>query len=411
MIRNTILLLMLLQIVGAQCGAGLLACGRDCYKPDQYCCKNGVLTQIQFCGLTTPVSNKCPPNLLQCGRDCYKPDQYCCKNGVLTQIKFCGTNPTPPNPVPVNPSRSDVTVVNNCKVDLYVEARMDSDGRPLPGYASTRHLPVGQRITYQVPDTGAVGTRFWAKYGCNTNGTNCLIGDSMQYWPNPPGGCPPGGCQIPIDSLFEATFGCRSGTSCHSTNPTTWFNLSQVDGWTIPYRLNLYGETAKCDCAMGKCTDLRQIDGSKLDLSKCPTNEDASAGLYPTFNGLSTTNLDLRVIRNGTIIGCMSPCKRLTYGAPYAYNIPEGDGPALYMCCPTPNPNDCKKSEGCILPTECSNGPIVDTKYVQAVHKMAPNIYAYSYDDGVGLHTCPAGSVQYEFEFCPSGSVTYPVKI
>lgn len=75
----------------------------------------------------------------------------------------------------------------------------------------TRHrLPVGASLGYNIPDTGADGTRFWAKYGCNNDGRDCLIGnssisyheiikiwklipecctgESQQYWPNPPGG-------------------------------------------------------------------------------------------------------------------------------------------------------------------------------------------------------------------------------
>ena len=48
-------------------------------------------------------------------------------------------------------------------------------------------------------------------------------------------------------------------------------------------------------------------------------------------------------------------------------------------------------------------GPVVDTKYVEAVHKLCPSVYAYAYDDGMGLAQCPAGT-RYDVTFyCPAG--------
>lgn len=450
-----------LTIVSGSCGAGLLACGAACYLPTQYCCLNGVLTQIQFCptnttvpvittncgsgllacgstcynptqyccynNVLTPLVNPanntstpiptptpkpttlCGAGLLACGDACYLPSQYCCLNGALTQIQFCPSPGTTTNPVT---PRADVTIVNNCKVNLFIEARMGGAGSPITGYQPSRSLTMGNSITYNIPDTGASGTRFWAKYGCDSNGKNCLIGDSMQYWPNPPGGCPTGGCQVPVDSLFEATFGCKPGTSCNSASPTTWFDTSQVDGWTLPYRLTLYGATNQCDCTASGCPNLTVVDGSHLDLANCPTNEDASAnGKYPTSGGRNMSGLDLRLIANNQVIGCMSPCKKLNYGPPAGYGLSEGTIPTLYMCCPTPNPSNCLLSNGCILPNDCRAGPIANTQFVKAVHSMAPGVYAYSYDDGVGLHACPAGTVQYQMEFCPAGSATYPLQL
>lgn len=36
---------------------------------------------------------------------------------------------------------------------------------------------------------------------------------------------------------------------------------------------------------------------------------------------------------------------------------------------------------------------------------------SYAYDDLVGLHTCPAGTVIYEVEFSPPGSPAYPHRL
>ena len=62
----------------------------------------------------------------------------------------------------------------------------------------------GGYTDFTTPVEGLVGTRFWAKYGCDSNGENCLIGDQV---PAIGSECPPDGCTPAIDSLFEATFG------------------------------------------------------------------------------------------------------------------------------------------------------------------------------------------------------------
>ncbi|PRP86477.1 hypothetical protein PROFUN_05259 [Planoprotostelium fungivorum] len=359
-----------------------------------------------------------------CGNNCWLKNgnpskgspNSCRASGIITANRGGGNGGNDGGGGSAN-GKADFTVINSCGVPLFMEARMGGQGSPLPGQSGTtrnptfRRLPAGGKLEYNIPNEGAEGTRFWAKYGCDESGRNCLIGDSMQYWPQPPGGCPDGGCHIPIDSLFEATWGCKPGTPCSQKNPTTWWDTSQVDGWTIPYKVLLFGDTGRCDCDVGNCKNLTSVDGSRLDLRKCPTNEDASwNGRFPAFNGKSMNNLDLRYIKNNMVLGCMSPCKKLTYGAPFGYGFNEGTLPSLYMCCPTPDPQNCRVEQGCIGPHDCRAGPIEDTQFVKAVHAMAPGIYSYSYDDGVGLHACPAGVVKYQMEFCPAGSTPYPLK-
>jgi len=322
-------------------------------------------------------------------------------------------SPTP-SPYPQFPTQTaDLRIINNCKTQLWFEARYGGAGALLPGQSATsiQALP-GSYVDYVIPDTGLSGTRFWAKYGCDNYGKNCLIGDQMQYYPNPPGGCPPGGCTPPVDSLFEATWGCRPGSSCNAQNPTTWFDTSQVDGWTIPYKLTPVGDTSGCDCIGSQC-GFKGVDASTLDVAKCPSGEDLTAnGNYSTVNvqgkTVSLKSVDLRIINNGQILGCMSPCKRLNWGAPFGLQQDEGSGSPLWMCCPTPTPQNCSPANGCVSPTACRAGPIENTQFVAAVHSMAPGVYSYSYDDGVGLHACPAGVTKYTMEFCPSGSAAYP---
>ena len=55
-----------------------------------------------------------------------------------------------------------------------------------------------------VPKQGLASARFWAKWGCDESGDNCAIGQSG----GPGQSCGAHGCAPPIDSRFEATFGC-----------------------------------------------------------------------------------------------------------------------------------------------------------------------------------------------------------
>jgi hypothetical protein len=302
---------------------------------------------------------------------------------------------------------ADLRMKNSCNFTLWMEARGSGIGGLIPGERGTvRRVEPGEYADYVIPKTGLASTRFWAKYGCDDQGRNCVTGDQMPYYPE--GGCPPGGCTPPVDSLFEATWG-REGD-------TTWFDTSQVDGYTLPYILHLWGESKKCDCdGRGNCPNITMVNATGLSLAHCPQNDSLSMnGLYPSVTDggkvhhLDAVDLRLKDKAGKNVIGCMSPCKKLNYGQPFGYGQNEARPPPLYMCCPTPNAGNCQLSQGCIMPDACRAGPIEKTEYVKAVHRMAPGIYAYSYDDLVGLHACPAGTVIYEMNFCPAGSAKYP---
>jgi hypothetical protein len=294
---------------------------------------------------------------------------------------------------------------NSCNFTLWMEGRASSG--IVAGQTTTPiRVEPGQYNDYFIPSTGLASTRFWAKYGCDDTGRNCLIGDQMQYYPD--GGCPTNGCTPPVDSLFEATWGATGGT--------TWFDTSQVDGYTLPYKVSLIGQYDQCDCSGNVCPGIRTIDATHLNLSRCPSTENLSMnGLYPSVtsgaNVYQLTAVDLRLWDSAhhNVLACMSPCKKLNYGQPTGYGQNEGVAPTLYMCCPTPNAGNCQISQGCVTPAECRAGPIATTQYVEGIHSMAPGIYAYSYDDLNGLHACPARTVIYEMEFCPAGSAPYPL--
>lgn len=414
------------------CGAGVSCCGMNlCYSPASYSCVYDALLGRE---------TLCPIGFRSCKGGCYDPNVYSCKDSGLAlgretsqdvQTSAAATSATPKtstsaaatsnanpgtsgvivNPIPVPSSgnlptqTADLRIINNCKYTLWIEGRYGGKGAPIPDHSSTSTKAApGGYVDYTIPATGLSGTRFWAKYGCDSTGRNCKMGDQMQYYPE--GGCPPTGCTPPIDSLFEATFGCKPGSNCATSNPTTWFDTSQVDGYTIPYKVTLNGENNKCDCTSSGC-GLKTIDASRLDLGKCPSSENLTGGGRVTSQGgKSLTSVDLRLIDEDTnsIIGCISPCKKLSW----QWGLSEATSPTLYYCCPTPNPANCQISQGCITSEGCRNGPVINTQFVNSIHSMAPGIYTYAYDDGVGLHACPAGTVTYTMEFCPAGSSPYP---
>jgi len=269
-------------------------------------------------------------------------------------------------------------IINGCESDpLWIAGFAVAS----PIFKEGAKLAAGESVDVPIPAEGLASTRFWPKWGCDASGQQCAIGQSG----GPGESCSALGCAPPVDSKFEATFGCLPGTKECAHNPSAptealgpvdWWDVSQVDGWTLPYRVDV----------KGPCAAPRTIDCSRLALSQCPSAE--ALGDY------GKQSLQLHDPANkGALVGCFSPCGKLTFsnwGQGYP-NTPESEQARDY-CCPTPP----------ISPEACSSGPIVQSEYVRAVHKLCPKVYAYAYDDGVGLSTCPAGT-GYEVTFyCPA---------
>jgi hypothetical protein len=274
------------------------------------------------------------------------------------------------------PTRLRIT--NKCSYPLWVQSSSN-----LPDQADHLvYLVSNAARDYSIPNSGLAATRFHPKVGCDNTGRNCQLGEE---------GDPP------IDSKLEVTWGCTSfGTdraqcAADSTiTDTTWWNLSQVDGYTLPYLVKTKESTdPRHDCPL--------VDCGNLNLASCPKNEDLSAGFERTYP--DRKNLDLRIFDKNNpkkVIGCIAPCYKLNFPEPHGLGLgdPAQDGLSPY-CCPTPP----------VSPDKCSSGPIERTKYVAAIHKMCPDVYAYAYDDRGGLHTCGAGA-KLELVLCPRGDQT-----
>jgi hypothetical protein len=291
--------------------------------------------------------------------------------------KASGSPPGQPGqPGGALPTRLRVT--NQCAQPIWVA---HSDNVP---DAQNVRLDHGQSRDIAIPDGGLSATRVWPKVGCDGSGHNCTIGDSVAP-------CPSGGCQPPVDSKFEASFAPRGGAA------QTWYNLSQVDGYTLPFKVVPRGDGAE----QGGCVT---SDCSHLSLDQCPGDEDLSG----QGQNQSYAHEDLR-LRDGQghVIGCLSPCKKWNYPAPWGLGQPESADPGLHLCCPTPiepASGQCTQANACMTSDSCRNAAdpvsVVHTRYVAAMHSMCPSAYSYSYDDAAGLHNCPS-TTGFEVVFCP----------
>jgi hypothetical protein len=215
-------------------------------------------------------------------------------------------------------------------------------------------------------------TRFWPKTGCDEDGSNCSLGSSG----GPGQTCTE--CAPPVDTKFEGTF---------DTGGWDYVDMSLVDGWTLPFRLDITG--GECHGQKGASKSLH-IDCSDLNFHHhCPSEE------YITTAGLS---VDLRAVhpRTKQVVGCYSPCAKLTFNN-WGNNASKGrsfaDKEVSPYCCPTPPET----------PETCRRGPITATSFLKSVHARCPGVYGYAYDDGVGLLQCTTTSVYEVTFFCPEG--------
>lgn len=236
---------------------------------------------------------------------------------------------------------------------------------------------------FLTPD-GLAATRYWGKMRCDGNGNGCRLGGSG----GPGEACVHGDdysrCAPPLDTKFEATFGVES----QDCNPQTgqmqgcdYVDVSLVDGFTLPFKLELAGH-----CTGRGDEVVPRLDCSGLSLSACPAGEQLGAA--------GTASLRAAHPGTGEVVGCYSPCLRLIddkWSNPFSAGRHPEDPVTAPYCCPTPPQS----------PDSCRAGPVKDTAYVRGVHAMCPGVYAYSYDDAMGLLRCKADT-RYELTFfCP----------
>ena len=161
------------------------------------------------------------------------------------------------------PGGTQLSVKNNCPSTIWLAMT------PNPNYPSLGNniqVTSGQSYTYNIPNGNWAG-RFWPKIGCDGFGVNCLFGDSSITG------------QPPADTKIEFNF--------QGSSKPSFYDISLVDGYSLPIQIVPRGVN-QGSCVPTVCT---------VSLGAGPQNEIGGLG-------------DLRVIRNGQVVACLSPCKR-----------------------------------------------------------------------------------------------------
>ena len=265
-----------------------------------------------------------------------------------------------------------------------------------------KRLPPGHSISFAIPDEGWESARFWPMVGCNESSGACSVGQSVGGVSGLPE-CASAGCAPAVDSKFEATFGCRLADplQCGHTRQgkslygPDYFDVSLVDGFTLPYKVEFGG------CEPPRRHDgkkVKEFDASRLDYYKmCPRFTD------PDEAGGRPLDLMLFSPLSGDVVGCSSPCSRLTipnWSLP-PYNHSTSGDDAKWYCCPAGSLGPGQKTVDA-----CMHGPANRTQYVDNIHEFAPDVYAYAYDDGLGGYNCPSNTTYTITFFCPPSGVS-----
>ena len=270
-------------------------------------------------------------------------------------------------------------VVNKCKFPVWMEQQQISGA---PRIVMIRR---NKSHTYNIDSAGDASTRIWAKTGCDRKGAdkgqNCNVGQTIKP-------CPDGGCQPAIDSLLEATWACV-GPGCDVKSAKTFYDTSQVDGYTYPFKIKAKGSVPNNACLNVNC--------AASSVSTCPTDEDLSSdGAFPEY---AHEDLRYKSIKTGEFVGCMSPCEKMTAGTvDGGYAFRASDPQAILYCCPSFNDKPAKTKK---VRDACLAGPVPDTEYVNNVHTYCGSrAYAWAYDDVNGNHACQ-GITTLVMKLCP----------
>ncbi|GGI80689.1 hypothetical protein [Legionella impletisoli] len=308
-------------------------------------------------------------------------------------------------------------VTNQCDEPLWIQ----QDFKNPTNDPNVVEIAPGLAYDYAIPDKGLASTRFWAKKGCNEHGYNCKVGESTAVpeaeskgWQKPP-------YAPDINSKFEATWGCVAAIFNHNPSlcapnpsapgqnlgPETWWNGSAVDGYTLPYAVNVINHQNTClDLHSEQVLTDPGVNCGGLKPTLCPASANLSTeGQFNTINGVNVTEVNLQWVEKetGESIGCFSPCAKLTtaQGSDGGSDAggwkhilggltPESPEAQMY-CCPTPP----------ISSGQCSAGPAARSSYAQAVTQIQQcNSYTYAYDDAKGLARC-GPQTKFELIFCP----------
>jgi hypothetical protein len=311
-------------------------------------------------------------------------------------------------------------------------------------YVLTTAIPSGGSQDLCLPDGGASSGNFLFSLGCTgtDSGTGLPTGCKIGYDPT---------TNLALDTLFELTPGCM--TEPCTTNPsngqplgpTDYFDVSAVNGFTIPMTLEVdpanptaWSTTYQCTFASRSLTP---------DLGSCPYENFSTISKKYDCPYLGTANSG-----KGAYMGVTDGSNNIIACMPFEYwmhNYGPGNGCSVtgstptvldYYGCTSQNPgtNDAYALEctwpGCGGP-QCSLGPdgtigsyvisqqtnptktiyaytagnltnnkgVQYTNYVKMLKEMGQEVYTWMFDDFVGTLSCNVPGASVTLTLCPNG--------
>lgn len=289
-----------------------------------------------------------------------------------------------------------------------------------------------QTLTFAIPDAGAPGANFSFYIGCPSLTSNsqpfanqgCVIGAAA-------------GDLSGVNTLFEPTFGCIKGTkqcafdpaadatqypncaknpsstTCPPLIATDFYDISAVDGFTLPLKVEATG--ANCSAP--------EKDASMLDLASCPSETNKT--LYstdPKQQALINGGIKLLTSTTQYQQACVAPYKWFevgTFGSPHNSNPLQpscANGTCVSVSyyagagCDGANPRlACPSGSGPqqrVGPLQNGTFAIQNTNWVKSLYALGYTGYTWQYGDGVGTQTCTAGA-QIKVTLCPRGGRPY----
>ncbi len=252
-------------------------------------------------------------------------------------------------------------------------------------------------------------------------------------------------------SLFPRCAGNPTALTCGPLNTYDYYDVSAVDGYTFPLRVDVSAQTSAKICNNNSLSAAdASIDGSMLDLYSCPT-EDMTT-IYSTdptqqnqiagTNGISLLtrwNTNNQPDPKGQAKACVAPYQWFSRGT---LGIPVNKNPIAANCASgTCTSTSYYAAEGCDTTTLTGkkyfcpqhSGPqqrvgphivkipdgkfsIHNTNYAMQLYALGYKGYTWQFDDGVGLLDCPSTAAigdpskytTYTITVCPTGGSTDP---
>ena len=220
------------------------------------------------------------------------------------------------------------------------------------------------------------------------------------------------GTGSPVYELPNCQFNPSIAT-CQPIDSSDYFDVSAVDGYTIPLTVTVTTGQSTCNRAT--------TDAGMLDLASCPT--ETAATLYSTLAAQQAQ------IKSGVSLLNSSAAGLQSCAAPYKWfqTTTLGNPPVAQMSDPGCNPinsscyyagSGCDNSQAA---TSCPGGSgpqervgpeqngsygIQNTEWVTVLHAMGYLGYTWQYDDGLGTQQCSWGE-ETTVTLCPAGGTPY----